>query len=74
MTVATRPVKARSSRAKESFNPQPDMWVQLRNLPSAYSHDRALLLCQIDPEHWIAWVPDHGELRLDRQAFLAAET
>ncbi len=54
----------------QSFTPQVDLWVKLRELPSEYSSDRALLICQADAEHWIAWVPDHGEIWLDRQAFL----
>jgi hypothetical protein len=54
----------------QSFTPQADLWVKLRELPSEYSSDRALLICQVDAEHWVAWVPDHGEIWLDRQAFL----
>jgi hypothetical protein len=37
-------------------------WVRLRELPSPYSFDEALLLCETEPGNWLAWVPDFGEL------------
>jgi len=43
---------------------QPDLWVKLLELPSPYSHDEALLLCQVSADEWLAWVPDHGEVTL----------
>jgi hypothetical protein len=46
-----------------------DSWVKLLALKSEYSHDEALLLCQESPETWVAWVPDCGEVRLDRSEF-----
>ena len=46
-----------------------DSWVKLIELPSEYSADEALLLCQESPDVWVAWVPDHGEVRLDRSNF-----
>lgn len=46
-----------------------DSWVKLIELPSEYSADEALLLCQESPDTWVAWVPDHGEVRLDRSNF-----
>ncbi|MBF2036620.1 MAG: hypothetical protein IGR92_14380 [Leptolyngbyaceae cyanobacterium T60_A2020_046] len=39
-------------------------WVTLAELPSPYSHHEALLLCQDGEEGWLAWVPEHGEVRL----------
>jgi len=39
-------------------------WVQLRERPSSYSHDEALLLCQHSDTEWIVWIPDYGELVL----------
>jgi hypothetical protein len=27
------------------------------------------LLCQESPDTWVAWVPDHGEVVLDRSQF-----
>lgn len=74
MAIATRLARQNLERVTlEAFQPQPDLWVKLRDLPSEYSYDRALLICQLDTEHWIAWVPDHGEIWLDRQAFLKDE-
>ena len=46
-----------------------DSWVKLIELPSEYSADEALLLCQESPDVWVAWVPDHGEVKLDRSNF-----
>ncbi|OCQ96550.1 hypothetical protein BCD64_01225 [Nostoc sp. MBR 210] len=43
---------------------QPAVWVRLAELPSPYSYDEALLLCQISADEWLAWVPDHGEVTL----------
>jgi hypothetical protein len=41
-------------------------WVKLRDLPSAYSFDEALLLCECAEEgRWVAWVPDFGEIVLE---------
>ena len=46
-----------------------DSWVKLLELPSEYSSDEALLLCQESSETWVAWVPNHGEVLLDRSNF-----
>jgi len=43
---------------------QPSVWVRLLELPNPYSFDEALLLCQVSADEWLAWVPDHGEVRL----------
>lgn len=40
-------------------------WVKLRNLPSPYSFDEAMLLCECEEGRWVAWVPDFGEIVLD---------
>jgi hypothetical protein len=40
-------------------------WVRLPELPSAYSYDEALLLCEIGAGEWLAWVPDFGELLIN---------
>lgn len=45
---------------------QASTWVQLRERPSPYSHDEALLLCQHSDTEWIVWIPDHGEIILHR--------
>ncbi|WP_339384093.1 hypothetical protein [Gloeocapsopsis crepidinum] len=46
-------------------------WVQLQDLPSDYSHDEALLLCQLSHDEWVAWVPQHGEVILHAHQFCA---
>lgn len=43
-----------------------DSWVKLIERPSEYSADEALLLCQESIDTWVAWVPAHGEVRLNR--------
>jgi hypothetical protein len=45
---------------------QASTWVQLRERPSPYSYDEALLLCQHSDTEWIVWIPDHGEMVLHR--------
>jgi hypothetical protein len=45
--------------------------VKLREAPSPYSHDEALLLCQQSDTEWVAWVPDYGEIVLDHYQFQA---
>lgn len=44
-------------------------WVKLLQPPSEYGFDEAMLLCQESPSTWMAWVPDHGEILLDRSHF-----
>lgn len=46
-----------------------DTWVKLWQVPSAYAADEAKLLCQASDNAWVAWVPDHGEVVLDRSHF-----
>ncbi|MBE9191602.1 hypothetical protein IQ230_14850 [Gloeocapsopsis crepidinum LEGE 06123] len=46
-----------------------DTWVKLLQSPSEYAFDEAKLLCQESPDTWLAWVPDHGEVVLDRSDF-----
>jgi hypothetical protein len=43
---------------------QASTWVKLRELPSPYSYDEALLLCQTEDCSWIAWIPEYGEIKL----------
>ncbi len=40
---------------------QAGKWVKILEIPSAYSFDQGLLLCQISNHEWLAWIPDHGE-------------
>lgn len=46
-----------------------DTWVKLRQTPNPYAADEAKLLCQGDGHAWVVWVPNHGELVLDRSEF-----
>lgn len=48
---------------------EPSTWVQLWQQPNPYSHDEALLLCQLGEDEWVAWIPDHGETVLSRYQF-----
>jgi len=46
-----------------------DAWVKLLQVLGAHAFDEAKLLCQESPSTWVAWVPDYGEVILDRSAF-----
>jgi hypothetical protein len=46
-----------------------DTWVKLLQRPNPYAADEAKLLCQGSDNVWVAWVPDHGEVVLDRSHF-----
>jgi hypothetical protein len=46
-----------------------DAWVKLLQSPSNYAFDEAKLLCQESPDTWFAWVPDYGEVTVDRSGF-----
>lgn len=46
-----------------------DTWVKLLQRNSEYAFDEAVLLCQESPDTWVAWVPDYGEVVLDRSQF-----
>lgn len=46
-----------------------DAWVKLLQPPSEYAFDEAKLLCQESPNTWVAWVPDCGEVVLDKSHF-----
>ena len=49
---------------------QSSTWVKLREQPSPYRPDEALLLCQHSDSEWIAWVPDYGEIVIHRRQFI----
>ncbi len=46
-----------------------DTWVTLLNPLGQYAYEEAKLLCPESPTTWVAWVPDHGEIILDRSHF-----
>jgi len=50
---------------------EPDKWVQLLQLPSSFSFDEALLICQLSKDEWLAWIPEHGEAVLHTRQFCA---
>jgi hypothetical protein len=54
---------------EDVFIPAPQMWVRLRDRPTPYSDDEALLLCETQAGEWIAWVGDYGQIRLQRGDF-----
>ena len=56
-----------NSKAEQEF--EASTWVQLRECPSPYSHDEALLLCQHSDSEWMVWIPEYGEMILHRSQF-----
>ncbi|MEM6520435.1 MAG: hypothetical protein AAF892_07165 [Cyanobacteria bacterium P01_D01_bin.71] len=44
-------------------------WVKLLQRPNRQGADRAQLLCQESVTTWIASIPEHGEIVLDRSQF-----
>lgn len=51
------------------FQPQADTWVKLRDRPTPYSDDEALLLCETAEGLWIGWVGDFGQITLQPGEF-----
>jgi hypothetical protein len=46
-----------------------DTWVKLLCTPGTYAFDEAKLLCEESPNTWVAWIPDYGEVVLNRSHF-----
>ena len=65
------PVRQKDWSTKTSCNLtlSPNTWVHLLKLPSEYSYDEALLLCDLGEDKWVAWIPNHGETVLDARDF-----
>jgi hypothetical protein len=65
------PVATSSTQAKWNLQQplQPGYWVSLLELPSPFSFNEALLLCQCSDGLWVAWIPDYGEAILDIKQF-----
>ncbi len=55
--------------AIDSFQPQADTWVKLRNRPNEYSDDEALLLCETGAGAWLGWVAGCGQIELQPGKF-----
>lgn len=47
----------------------PSSWVQLVQPSPLFGGGEAMLLCQISPCQWLAWMPEYGELILGREEF-----
>jgi hypothetical protein len=79
MSLQTAPVNSiaptLASQIASGWNPvcqiayNRDTWVKLLQPPSEYAFDEAKLLCQDSLETWVAWVPDYGEVVLERGQF-----
>ncbi len=52
----------------EGTTAQPNTWVHIQHDLDAIASQEALLLCR-DANHWLAWIPDYGEIRLGLQTF-----
>jgi hypothetical protein len=55
--------------AIDSFQPQSDTWVKLRDRPNDYSDDEALLLCETIAGGWLGWVIGFGQIELHPGTF-----
>ena len=64
-------IKSYPSSSQQEF--QSDTWVSLLELPSTFSFNEALLLCQLSEDEWVAWIPDHGEAVLHVDQFCACQ-
>lgn len=62
------PISLKSSNCltKKAESLQAATWVKIKKLPSPYSYDEALLLCQHSETEWVVWIPDHGEMIIHR--------
>jgi hypothetical protein len=58
-----------SAESIDSFQPQADTWVKLRDRPNDYSDDEALLLCETLANTWIGWVAGFGQIELQPGEF-----
>jgi hypothetical protein len=53
----------------DSFRPQADIWVKLRDRPNDYSDDEALLMCETGSGGWLGWVSGFGQISLQLGEF-----
>lgn len=65
--AVTSSIKLCKNQSQQEF--KSDTWVKLLELPSNFSFDEALLLCEISEDEWVAWIPDHGEATLNVSQF-----
>jgi hypothetical protein len=64
-----RPTVGTQRAEIDSFQPQADTWVKLRQRPNEYSDDEALLLCETVAGVWLGWVPGCGQIALQPGEF-----
>jgi hypothetical protein len=72
MSVALSPssgIRRKLPRITYAPRIEANTWVKLSQLPSPFSFDEALLLCQVSFDEWLAWIPDYGEIRLNVTQF-----
>lgn len=79
MSLTTAPVYSSVSKLENAISPSWNSvchftynsgdWVKLFQSPNEYGFDEAKLLCQKSSDTWVAWVPDHGEVVLDKSDF-----
>jgi hypothetical protein len=71
--ITSNPTSLGQIAPELGFQPQPNLWVNLRDRLSPYSFDQALLLCETEAGDWIAWVPDFGQTILGRDQFFGLD-
>ncbi|HEY9596446.1 MAG TPA: hypothetical protein V6D33_02110 [Cyanophyceae cyanobacterium] len=64
-----QPWLSKSTSSTTELDSYASTWVKLRELPSPYSYEEALLLCQHSDTEWIVWIPDYGQMILHRSQF-----
>ncbi|WP_373479610.1 hypothetical protein [Geminocystis sp.] len=46
-----------------------DSWVKLYHSPNSYSEKEAILLCEKSSGIWVSWIPEYGEIILNKSDF-----
>jgi hypothetical protein len=72
MNIAFSPrTSLRRKSLQISYSPRVEVnsWVKLLQWPNSLIHEKALLLYQISPQEWRAWVPGYGEISLNVRQF-----
>jgi len=52
-----------------AYPPAEAVWVVLQSLAAELCGQEALLLCRTGETRWLAWIPDYGEVTLERGMF-----
>ncbi|HIK14460.1 MAG TPA: hypothetical protein IGS53_04095 [Leptolyngbyaceae cyanobacterium M33_DOE_097] len=61
--------RSRSAYATTAYPPAESVWVVLQSFAAELCGQEALLLCRTGETKWLAWVPDYGEVTLERGMF-----